>query len=60
MSRNDRMEILALVEGQVDDIYKELDAQMKRMAQLQAQIDEVRATIRKITGNSKSPLWISN
>ena len=50
--QNDRLEILALVEGQIDDIYKELALQMKRMATLQAQIDEVRATIRKLAGTS--------
>jgi hypothetical protein len=42
------MEILALVEGQIEDIYRELDVQMKRMAQLQVQLDEVRAQIRQL------------
>jgi hypothetical protein len=53
--QNDRLEILALVEGQIDDIYKELDLQMKRMANLQVQIDDVRAKLRKLTGTSKGP-----
>jgi len=45
------MEVLALVEGQIEDIYKELEVQMKRMAQLQLQIDDVRIKVRKLTGN---------
>src|SRR3954453_363840 len=51
---DERMELLTLVEGQIEDIYKELDIQMKRMAQLQMQIDELRATVRKLTGNTIS------
>jgi hypothetical protein len=50
--QSDRLEILALVEGQIDDIYKELDLQMKRMANLQVQIDDVRAKLRKLTAKS--------
>lgn len=45
------MEILTLVEGQIEDIYKELEVQMKRMVQLQLQIDDVRIKVRKLTGN---------
>jgi hypothetical protein len=46
------MELLTLVEEQIEGIYKELDIQMKRMAQLQMQIDEVRTTVRKLTGRT--------
>jgi hypothetical protein len=46
------MELLTLVEGQIEDIYKELDVQLKRMAQLQMQLDELRATVRKLTGKA--------
>ena len=52
MAQNDRMEILGVVEGQIEDIYRELDLQMKRTAQLQAQVDEVRARIRQLMGSS--------
>jgi hypothetical protein len=48
MTRDDRMDILAVVEGQIEDIYRELDVQMKRMAQLQLQVDEVRLRIRQL------------
>jgi hypothetical protein len=40
------------IELTIEDIYKELDVQMKRMAQLQQQVDELRAKIRSITGSS--------
>jgi hypothetical protein len=42
------LEILTVVEGQIEDIYRELDVQMKRIAQLQMQVDEVRGQIRKL------------
>lgn len=47
-SSKDRLEILTVVESQIEDIYHELDVQMKRMAQLQAQVDELRGQIRKL------------
>jgi hypothetical protein len=47
-SSKDRLEILGVVEGQIEDIYRELDVQLKRIAQLQVQVDEVRAQIRKL------------
>jgi hypothetical protein len=40
-------EVLEIVEQQIDHIHHELDVQMKRMAQLQAEVDELRATIRR-------------
>jgi hypothetical protein len=51
-SRNDRREILNLFEGQIEDIYKELAIQMKRMAQLQVQIDDLRRAVRPLTAKS--------
>jgi hypothetical protein len=42
------MEILTLIEGQIDDIYAELKVQMKRIAQLQLQMDDVRAEVRRL------------
>jgi hypothetical protein len=35
----------------IDAIYHELDIQMKRMAQLQVQVDEVRSTLQRIMGS---------
>ena len=53
--RTDPMQVLALVEGQIEDIYRELDGQLKRMAQLQLQVDEMRATIRQLVGAHSLP-----
>jgi hypothetical protein len=41
-------DVLEIVERQIDDIHQELDVQMKRIAQLQAQMDELRATVRRV------------
>jgi prefoldin subunit 5 len=38
-----------VVQEEIEDIYKELQIQMKRMAQLQAQMDHLRATVRELT-----------
>jgi len=40
----------ALIEGQIENIYHELEIQLKRMAQIQMQLDEVRAQIRNLKG----------
>ncbi len=45
----DRMEGLTLVEGQIEQIYPELDLQMKRLAQCQAQIEALRVNVQKLT-----------
>jgi hypothetical protein len=42
IKRADRREILADIRVQIEDIYRELDVQMKRMAQLQMEVDNVR------------------
>src|SRR5688500_12184184 len=47
----DRMEILTLVEGQIEQIYHELDLQMKRLAQLQTQIETLRINLQKLGGD---------
>jgi Collagen triple helix repeat (20 copies) len=49
----DLMEVLSVVEGQIEEIYRELDVQVKRMTQLQSQLDEVRATVRHLMGASR-------
>jgi hypothetical protein len=43
---------LTAVQRQIEDIYGELSVQMRRMAQLQAQVDAVRATLRRVMGVS--------
>jgi hypothetical protein len=44
--------MLNLFEGQIEDIYKELAIQMKRMAQLQMQIDDLRKAVRPLAAKS--------
>ena len=41
-------DVLEIVETQIDEIHHELDAQMKRLAQMQQQVDELRATVRRL------------
>ena len=43
---------LSEMEHTIEDIYKELDIQMTRMAQMQVQVDELRAKIKALTGIS--------
>jgi hypothetical protein len=38
------------IHDQIHDIYHELDIQLRRMAQLQVQLDEVRATVARLMG----------
>ena len=45
-----RMEILTVVQEQIEEIYSEMDVQMRRMAQLQVQVDDLRSKMRKLTG----------
>ena len=45
----DRAALLNEVNGHVDGIYKELDVQMKRMAQIQQQVDELRAKVKQLS-----------
>jgi hypothetical protein len=39
---------LATIHEQIEHIHHELDVQMKQMAQLQAEVDEVRAKLRQL------------
>jgi nicotinamide mononucleotide (NMN) deamidase PncC len=43
---------LAVVHDQIDHIHQELNVQMKRMAQLQAEVDEVRTTLERLISGS--------
>lgn len=52
LTRSARMELLDDVEGQLAEIRHELLAQMKRMTQLQGQVDEVCVTIRELTASA--------
>src|SRR5437868_876129 len=43
---------LAEIELTIEDIYKELEIQMTRMAQIQQQVDDLRGKIKLLTGPS--------
>jgi hypothetical protein len=45
------VELLSVVEGQIEDIHSELDVQMKRMVQLQLQVDDLRVKLRTLAGD---------
>ena len=48
-------DVLEIVERQIDDIHRDLDAQMKRIARIQQQVDELRVAIRRVMpGNELS------
>jgi len=51
LAASDRMEILTIVQEQIEDIHRELNTQLKRMAQLQVQVDEVRKRINQLAGH---------
>ena len=50
IKRADRREMLADIRVQIEDIYRELDVQMKRMAQLQMEVDNVRNKLQQLLG----------
>jgi len=50
MSRSARTELRGDVEGQLEEMYRDLAVQMKRMGQLQAQAGELRAAFRRLEG----------
>jgi hypothetical protein len=45
-----RRDMLSGLHEQIENIYQELDVQMKRMAQLQVQLDAVRKTLHRFAG----------
>ena len=50
----DPKELIKALDVQVDGIYKELTAQMNRLSEVQMQLDEVRAAIRRLSGRSQT------
>jgi len=46
---SDRASLAAEVNGHIETIYKELDVQMKRMSQIQQQVDELRMKIKLLS-----------
>jgi hypothetical protein len=51
-----KYEAITGVYKQIDRIYQELDVQMKRMAQLQAELNEVRRKVQQMAAGSNDPL----
>lgn len=49
---DNHLNAIAAVHDQIEHIHHELDVQMKRMAQLQMELDDVRATLRRLMGDS--------
>lgn len=45
----DRRKLLRNVNTQIEDIYRQLDIQLKRMAQIQQQLDELRAVLKRLS-----------
>jgi len=48
-----RRKLLDVVQVQIDRIDHELQLQMTRMAQIQADVDQLRANLKKLAGDSK-------
>src|SRR5687767_328316 len=48
LSLGDRLAILSVVEGQIEEVHREVTVQMKRMANLQAEIDELRENVARL------------
>ena len=48
-----RADLLDGVRGHIEEIHHELVVHIKRMAQLQEQLDEVRGAIRQLTGSAE-------
>ena len=46
---NERAKLVAEVNGHIEDIYKELDVQLKRMSQIQQQVDELREKVKRLS-----------
>ena len=49
---SERRSLLSTLHEQIDNIYRELDVQMKRMAQLQVQLDDVRKRMYSLASDS--------
>jgi hypothetical protein len=41
-------DVLEIVEKQIDDIHRDLDLQLNRIAQIQQQMDDLRALVRRV------------
>ena len=48
LTPSDRREILSVVEGQVQEVHRELSVQIKRTERLQGELDELRANLGRL------------
>ena len=46
-------DVLEIVERQIDDIHRDLDVQMRRIAQIQKQMDELRAMLHSVLSSDE-------
>jgi hypothetical protein len=46
---SNRVALVAEVNGHIEDIYRELAVQLKRMSQIQQQVDELREKVRRLS-----------
>jgi prefoldin subunit 5 len=46
-------EVLEIVERQIDDIHRDLNVQMRRISQIQQQMDELRAMVRRVMSSQE-------
>jgi hypothetical protein len=46
---NDRAALAAAVNGHIEDIHRELNVQLKRMSQIQQQLDELREKVKRLS-----------
>jgi prefoldin subunit 5 len=46
-------DVLEIVEKQIDDIHRDLNVQMRRIAQIQQQMDELRAMVRRVLSSNE-------
>ena len=53
LARSARLELLDGVAGQIEEIRYQLIVQMKRMAEIQEQVEEARLCIRELTGRPR-------
>lgn len=48
MPTEDRLELLGVIDAQIDGIHQELDIHLKRITQLQDQMDDLREKVRQL------------
>jgi polyhydroxyalkanoate synthesis regulator phasin len=52
-SPTDRAEILSHVQGQIDEVHRELTAQIKRLNALRRELDELRGNVARLSNKPR-------